>query len=110
MRLLTKQEELILLAIFQIKEDSCLLNIREILVRNTGKDWAFASLYLSLENLQKKGFVQTRRGTPSAVRGGKAVNYYEISKQGFTILFETKKIQDRMWLGFSESTASLKKT
>ncbi|MBN1271469.1 MAG: helix-turn-helix transcriptional regulator [Candidatus Aminicenantes bacterium] len=109
MKLLTRQEELILLAIFQIRDDSCLLNIRDVLVKNTGKDWAFASLYLSLENLRKKGLVRTRRGKPSAVRGGKAVKYYEITKQGFTTLFETKKIQDRMWLGLSESTAKTEK-
>ena len=107
MRLLTKQEELILLAIFQNKEDSRLLNIREILVQNTGRDWAFASLYLSLENLSKKGLVETRRGTPSSVRGGKAVKYYEITKRGYRTLFETKKIQDRMWTGFSDSAPGI---
>jgi PadR family transcriptional regulator PadR len=109
MRILTKLEELLLLAIFQIKENSCLLNIWEILVRDTGKDWALASLYLSLENLRKKGFVRAFRGKPSLRRGGKAVTFYQITQQGLNALSETKKIQDRMWKGFPEFAASREK-
>jgi PadR family transcriptional regulator PadR len=106
MKILTKQEELILLAIFQIKENPCLLGIWEILVRDTGKDWALASLYLSLENLRKKGLVLARRGQPSLKRGGRAVTFYRITPPGIETLAETKKIQDRMWKGFLEFAAS----
>ena len=63
MDLLTKQEELFLLAIFRIGEDAYLVNIREHLNRHAGKDWAFGSIYITLEKLRRKGLIETRIGT-----------------------------------------------
>ena len=64
MNLLTKQEELLMLTIFSMEEESYLVNIRDHLIQHAGKDWAFGSLYMSLEKLRKKGYVKTHIGKP----------------------------------------------
>lgn len=101
MKFLTKQEELFLLTIFRLNDPAYLVNIREHLLDNTGKDWAFGSLYVTLDKLEKKNYVSTYSGTASKTRGGKAVKYYKITDEGMAALSQTKKLQDRMWKEFS---------
>jgi DNA-binding PadR family transcriptional regulator len=64
MTYLTKQEELFMMAIFRLKEPAYLVNIRNFLLDHTGKDWAFGSLYITLDKLKKKGLLETHTGKP----------------------------------------------
>jgi len=104
MHLLTKQEELLLLAIFRIQKDAYLVNIREHLKKHTGKEWAFGSIYITLEKLCRKGFVKNRIGAPTASQGGKAIKYYDLTELGIRILKENKHLHDEMWKEFAEYT------
>lgn len=108
MNFLTKQEELFLLTIHRLDEPAYLVNIREHLLQYTGKDWAFGSLYITLDKLRKKGLVETTIGKPSAARGGKAIKYYKLTGEGMVALAEAKKLQDVMWKGFSASSVEKK--
>jgi DNA-binding PadR family transcriptional regulator len=104
MHLLTKQEELLLLAIFRIQKDAYLVNIREHLKEHIGKDWAFGSIYITLEKLCRKGYVKNRIGSPTASQGGKAIKYYDLTESGIRILKENKRLHDKMWKEFAENT------
>jgi PadR family transcriptional regulator, regulatory protein PadR len=98
---LTKQEEMILLAVFHIGEGAYLVNVREYLNEHTGKDWAYGSLYMTLESLRRRNLLEARTGLPTSVRGGKAIKFYELTVAGHRSLTETKEIQDGMWRGYS---------
>lgn len=100
MELLTKQEELFLLAILGIGKDAYLVNIREHLKEHAGKDWAFGSIYITLEKLRKKGFIKARVGKPSSRQGGKAIKYYDLTKAGIQALRDNKRLHDKMWMEF----------
>ena len=100
---LTKQEELFMLTVFSLEEPAYLVNIRNHLLENTGKDWAFGSLYITLDKLRKKGLIDTYLGKPKGTQGGKAVKYYTLTKDGITALKEAKRLQDVMWKEFSDS-------
>ena len=100
MKLLTKQEELFLLAVFGIGQDAYLVNIREHLKKHAGKDWAFGSIYITLEKLRKRGLIKAYVGKPSARQGGKAIKYYELSKEGIQALRDNKRLQDKIWKEF----------
>ena len=104
MHLLTKQEELLLLAIFRIQKDAYLVNIRVHLKKHTGKEWAFGSIYITLEKLCRKGYVKNRVGARTASQGGKAVKYYDLTESGIRILKENKRLHDKMWKEFAEYT------
>jgi DNA-binding PadR family transcriptional regulator len=101
MNFLTKQEELFLLTIYRLNEPAYLVNIREHLLKFTGKDWAFGSLYITLDKLYRKGYVKTYVGEPRGSRGGKAIKYYSLTDEGLSVLAKTKELQDIMWQGFS---------
>jgi len=103
MILLTKQEELFMLTIFRLEEPAYLVNIRHFLLENAGKNWAFGSLYITLDKLRKKGFVETYAGQPRHTQGGKAIQYYKLTEEGLRVLAESKRLHDVMWKGFSFS-------
>jgi DNA-binding PadR family transcriptional regulator len=104
MHLLTKQEELLLLTIFRIQRDAYLVNIREHLKKHIGKEWAFGSIYITLEKLCRKGFVKNRIGIPTATQGGKAIKYYDLTESGIRILKDNKHLHDKMWKEFAAYT------
>ena len=107
---LTKQEEMTLLAVFHIGENAYLVNIREYLIEKTGKDWAYGSLYMTLENLRRRDLLSARTGEPSSVRGGKAVKFYQLTKNGQDLLARTKSVQDGLWSGFPALAGNRKNT
>lgn len=89
------------MAIFRLKEPAYLVNIRNFLLDHTGKDWAFGSLYITLDKLKKKGFLETYTGKPRRTQGGKAIQYYNLTDEGLQSLAEAKRMYDIMWEGFS---------
>ena len=100
MTFLTKQEELFMLAIIRLKEPAYLVNIRNFLIEHTGKEWAFGSLYITLDKLKKKCLLETYTGTPKHTQGGKAIQYYRLTEEGLITLAESKRLYDIMWEGF----------
>jgi hypothetical protein len=48
----------------------------------TGRDVAFATVYSTLQRLQKKGLVRTDLGDPMPERGGRAKRYFQVTKAG----------------------------
>jgi DNA-binding PadR family transcriptional regulator len=100
MKSLTQLEQHILLAIFHLKDNAYLITIREFLKKNTGKNHAIATIYVPLERLTKQGWLDTVVGGPSPKVGGRAIKYYQLTKEGFHRLEEMKKINDRFWMGF----------
>ncbi len=102
MKYLTRKEELLLLAIFRLENNAYLVNIREYLNKNTNKKWSVGNVYVPLDKMCKRGYLHTQIGEPSAKRGGKAIKYYSLSRDGFKALVETKKMQDFMWDGLQK--------
>ena len=100
MELLTKQEELFLLAILGVGKDAYLVNIREHLKQKAGREWAFGSIYITLEKLRKRGLITAHVGEPSSRQGGKAIKYYALTREGIQALRENKRLHDRMWKEF----------
>jgi DNA-binding PadR family transcriptional regulator len=105
MAFLTKLEELFMLAVFYHKGPANLMDIRDYLLDNTGKDWAIASLYIALDKLKKRGLVKSFKGEPKHVRGGKALRFYLVTEKGIKALKETWEMQEGMWKDFVSSLA-----
>ena len=101
MYLFSKQEELIMLSVFDLKEDATLSGIRRNLLQKAGKDWAIGSIYVALSRLIRNGFVRSQFGEPTGERGGKAQKYFSLTPCGIEQLKETKKLHDNVWKNFS---------
>jgi len=99
---LTRKEELILLAVHKLGESASLVRIREILNVSTGHEWTVGNVYVPLDRMTKLGYLEARVGEPTARRGGRAVKYYSLARQGKEALAELKRIHDTMWNSISD--------
>lgn len=100
---LTRKEELILLAVHKLGESASLVRVREILNVSTGREWTVGNVYVPLGRMTKLGYLKTRVGKPTSRRGGKAVKYYALSRQGREALAELKRVHDTMWNGIVDA-------
>jgi PadR family transcriptional regulator PadR len=99
MKFLTRQEELVLLSVFQMRDKAYLISIQEHLNRSTGKKWSVSSVYIPLNRLEKREYLKTTIGEVTEKRGGKAIKYYRVTRIGLEALAELETINETMWRG-----------
>jgi len=99
MKYLTRQEELVLLSVFRLKDNAYLISIQDHLNHFTGKEWSISSVYIPLSRLEKRGYLKTSIGEVIEKRGGKAIKYYQSTKIGLKALAELETINKTMWSG-----------
>ena len=99
MKYLTRQEELVLLSVFRLKDNAYLISIQDHLNHFTGKDWSISSVYIPLSRLEKRNYLKTTIGAVTETRGGKAIKYYQITGDGIKALAELETINETMWRG-----------
>ena len=103
MRLLTRKEELIMLAVFHLENEASLVNIRKFLIQQTKKMWSPGNVYVPLDSLTRKKCLDFSVGDPSPRRGGKAKKCYRLTETGITALEELRRLQDLLWTGVLEA-------
>ena len=79
-------EQHILLAVLRKHPNAYGVSICEELAMRTGSEPALATVYATLEKLDKKGFVKSRQGPPTAERGGRAKMFFEVTGLGHKAL------------------------
>ena len=97
MKILSKPEELVLLAVFKLQDEAYGVTIRNLLINETGVDWSIGAVYVPLSRLSRAGFLETTIGEPTAERGGKRKKYYHRTPRGIKALTFTKKVNESMW-------------
>ena len=104
MKDLTKIEETILISIWRLSGDAYGVTIKNQIREMTNRDYLYNTLYTSLEQLVKKGYVKKRFGDPTPTRGGKRKIFFDISEEGFKALKDSFEKQRSVWGGISEDT------
>jgi len=97
MKLLSRIEEIILLAILRLREDAYGMSIREEVIVATGKKWLLGAIYGPLGRLHKNGYVTTVRGEPTPERGGRSKVYYRLTREGSVALHEIHRVNTYIW-------------
>lgn len=92
-------EHLLLLTLAQLNGKSYGTEMRAKLKELIGRDSSIGALYATLERMEKKGFISSSVGEPTAERGGRAKRYFELTAQGKQILRETQLRLETMWKG-----------
>jgi PadR family transcriptional regulator PadR len=97
MKLLSRSEEIVLLAVWRLQGNAYGVSIREQTSRVTGHVWTFGAVYVPLDKLTRKGFVTKSISEPSARRGGRSKCLYELTREGREALREIRRIQEALW-------------
>lgn len=98
-KFLTRPEELILLAVWRLKDNAYCVPIRKQLVQYTNHDWSFGAVYDPLDRLERKGLLESYLSKSTAKRGGKQKRIYKLTPSGIMSLIEIKTITDEVWDG-----------
>jgi PadR family transcriptional regulator PadR len=102
--LISRAEELILLAVLGLGDNAYGISILEFLEQKTGNAWSFAQIYDPLDRLTKKGYVKKRPGGSTPERGGRPKSFYKLTAEGRAALLEIRRVQDAVWSAIPEKS------
>ncbi|MCP4723621.1 MAG: PadR family transcriptional regulator [bacterium] len=101
MDLLSRTEEIMLLTIWNLENNAYGITISEKLTETTGRKWRLGAVYVTLERLEKKGYVESFLGNATSKRGGRRKRIYKVSKIGLENLVETRDMAEHIWKNVS---------
>ncbi len=97
MKMLSRAEEIILLAILRLGDNAYGISIRELIHASTGAEWSLAQIYDPLNRLARKGYVSKSKGDSTPERGGRHKCLYALTGDGKKALRELERVQRNMW-------------
>ena len=92
-------EQLVLLAVLRLEEEAYAVSIRGLILEEAGVDLSRGTIYVTLERLERKGYVTSWFSDPQAVRGGKARRLFRLKPPGLAAVRATKRAIDRLAAG-----------
>jgi len=92
-------QRVVLLSIHHLCGQGYAVSIGDEIKRRTGKQVSLGAIYATVDRLERKGFVSSRKGDPTPERGGKPKRFYRIEAPGERMLHEARLLDDRMWAG-----------
>lgn len=95
-------EQLILLALVRLGPEAYGATVRREIEQRTAREVAISAVYTTLERLERKGYVRSRVGEPTAERGGRRRRHFELLPQGARAL-------KAAYQAFNEMTAGLER-
>lgn len=99
MKLLTRPEEYVMLAIWKLQNDAYSLPIREQVSKSTGYEWSLSSVFSPLNRLSKKRLVTSILTGSQAQRGGRQKRIYQLTPEGRQALLQIRRVEESMWSG-----------
>lgn len=90
-------EELVLLTIASLVNDAYSVAICDELEKHTGRSAKLGVVHAVLNRLEEKGFIKSRLGEATNVRGGKRKRYYAVTSAGKAALIKAKEVRDQLW-------------
>ncbi len=103
MKILTRVEEYVLLAVVTLGEEAYSLPILDYIEKTTKKKWTLGGIYIPLYRLEENGYLTSELGLPTKERGGKRKKYYCLTQKGKEALKAHKQIHMTMWARIGET-------
>ena len=97
METLSKQEEIILLAVWRLEDDAYGITIRKYLKKATDRNISIGGIYVPLDRLVRRGFLKSYYGESTPERGGMGKRFYNLTPEGMEALKKAKQVHDKLW-------------
>jgi PadR family transcriptional regulator PadR len=88
-------EEQVLVAVLRTRDEAYGMEVRREIERVTGRDLAIGAVYATLDRLEAKGLLRSRR----TFGNGPSRRRFELSRGGARALTETRAMRERLWAG-----------
>ncbi|HEU4643239.1 MAG TPA: helix-turn-helix transcriptional regulator [Gemmatimonadaceae bacterium] len=88
-------EEQVLVAVLRTRGEAYGMHVRREIERVTGRELAIGAVYATLDRLEAKGLLTSRR----VAAEGPSRRRFEVSPAGARALAETRAMRERLWQG-----------
>ncbi len=85
-------EILVMATLVRLGDDAYGMRIRRDIEERTGRAVSIGNVYAALRRLASKQYVDTRKGEPTAERGGRAKRYYRLLPDGAEALERSRAL------------------
>jgi PadR family transcriptional regulator, regulatory protein PadR len=92
-------EQMVLLAALRLSGDAYAVTIRREIERRTGRSVSRGAVYITLDRLEKKGYLKSYLADSTAERGGRAKRFYQVEPVGEATLKDSWFAMCKMWEG-----------
>src|SRR5262245_3353074 len=92
-------EQLVLLAVMRLEEGAYAVPIREEIEQRTGRPAARGAVYITLDRLEQKGYLESHLADALPERGGRPRRYYQVRAAGVRALEQSWRALRSMWEG-----------
>jgi len=97
---LSRPEEIVLLAVWKLKDPAYGVTIRKLVQDMTARYWSVGAVYVPLERLEKKGFLSSESSAPRPERGGRRRRHFRITRAGLRELDALHRMNSSVWEGY----------
>lgn len=95
--LLTDLELMIVLATLRLDNEAYGVQIAREIEGATGRRVLLGVAYAALDRLERRGFVASTLGEPTAERGGRAKRFFRVTPRGVRAARETQRAFVALW-------------
>jgi len=89
-------EHIVMLALLRLAERAYGVTVRQEIELRTGREASIGAVYATLDRLEKKGYVKSRRGDPTPERGGRAKRFFRVTAKGAAAVNRTHRAFESM--------------
>ena len=83
-------EHIVVLALLHLEDRAYGVTVRQEIQSRTNRDVSIGAVYATLDRLESKGYVTSRRGDPTPERGGRSKRFFRVTAKGLATLDRTQ--------------------
>ncbi len=90
-------EELVLLTVAMLDNEGYGIAVKQEVEQRTKRTINLSAIHATLYRLEKKGFLNSRLGEATKVRGGKRKRFFYVTPFGIKSLKDAKSLREDIW-------------
>ena len=90
-------EELVMLVVAALFDEAYGVSIKSHIMKHSGRSVSLSSVHSALHRLEAKGYMHSRFGAPTKMRGGKRKKLFRITASGVIALQSARNLRDGLW-------------
>ncbi|HEX4168409.1 MAG TPA: helix-turn-helix transcriptional regulator [Bryobacteraceae bacterium] len=92
-------EHIIVLALLRLQDRAYGVTVRQEIQFRIKRDVSIGAVYATLDRLETKGYVKSRRGEPTPERGGRSRRFFRVTAKGVGAVNRTQRALHSMTEG-----------
>lgn len=92
-------EHLVVLALLRLEDRAYGVTVRREIELRAKRAVSIGAVYATLDRLERKGYVKSRRGDPTPERGGRSKRFFRVTAKGVMTVNRTQRALRNMSLG-----------